>query len=345
LNSAFPKPPDETNESVSIKNVEYFEKQRGVCWVAGPNPISEKDFLPLVKANVKWINQTPFAFQKDLADPNLVFFTEKHVWWGERDEGIRITTKLANKFGIKTMLKPHIWLHRSSTGGWRAEIAMENEESWQQWFDNYRKFILHHAALAQANKIEIFCIGTELYLTIRHREADWRKLIKDVREIYHGKITYAANWHKEFEEVKFWDQLDFIGIQAYFPLSNKNYPQLKELIEGWQPHIRKIEEVQKRYQKSVIFTELGYKSVENTASKPWEWIRPFTGNPNQADLKLQANCYEAFFQSLWEKKWFNGVYFWKWFPEVDRSGGRKNRDFSPQDKPAEKILAKWFSVQ
>ena len=95
--------------------------------------------------------------------------------WGERDAGLEITTRLARQLGIKTLLKPHIWMRPSSTGKWRSDIEMGSEEDWQSWFKDYRKFILHYAKFAQKNGIEALCIGTELHQTVVKREKEWRE--------------------------------------------------------------------------------------------------------------------------------------------------------------------------
>jgi hypothetical protein len=318
-----------------------LEKQHGVCWVAMPHPVEKSDFLPLVENNIQWINQTPFAFQKEYNSPEIKFFTNEYVWWGERDIGIETTTAMARELGIKTILKPHIWLHSDRSGKWRSEIEMDDETGWQQWFSNYENFILHHALLAEKNQVEIFCIGTELHKTVRKRETDWRNLIARVKQVYRGKITYAANWHQEFEEVPFWDELDYIGIQAYFPLSEEVNPSVDLLMQGWKPYLEKIEKIQKKYQRPVLFTEIGYRNGPDAASHPWKWEN--SHQPEETGFQVQANCYEAFFRTFWHKEWFAGVYFWKWFPNLEKVPHYEEKDFTPQQRPAEKILAKWFN--
>ena len=69
----------------------------------------------------------------------------------------------------------------------------------------------------------------------------WRDIIKETREIFEGQLTYAANFDN-YMFVDFWDDLDFMGINAYFPLRNankdfKDQKELKEgLINGWQKY-------------------------------------------------------------------------------------------------------------
>lgn len=317
-------------------------KQRGVSWVAAPEAVTDADFEKLVANNVNWIVQTPFGWQKRYDAPGIKLAASGGFYWGETDAGIVTTARLARKFGIKTLLKPHIWLHRNGDNKWRAEIEMDSEEEWQQWFANYRKFIVHYAWLAEKNGIEALSIGTELYTSAVKRQQDWRNLIADVRKTYHGKLTYSANWYLEFEEIQFWDALDFIGIQAYFPLTEKENPTLEELKAGWQPHREAIEKLSRKFGKPVVFTEIGYKSTSDTAVKPWEWPGRSRQAATDAELQTQANCYEAFFQTFWDKEWCAGAYFWKWFPKLSHRTGYRGRDFTPQHKPAELVMAKWY---
>lgn len=320
------------------------ERQRGVSWVAGHESVLKEDFLPLVKNHVNWIVQTPFGWQREFNSPAIRMATDGRVMWGERDAGLEITTRLAKQLGIKTLLKPHIWMRPSSTGKWRSDIEMGSEEDWQSWFEDYRKFILHYAKFAQKNGIEALCIGTELHQTAVKREKEWREIISEIRQVYDGKLTYAANWYREFEEIKFWNELDFIGIQAYFPLAKKENPTLEELKSGWLSHMEAIEEVSKKYNIPVVFTEIGYRSDANAAIRPWEWpARRSREMASGQDLQTQANCYEAFFQVFWGKEWVAGAYFWKWFPKR-RNSDHHDKRFTPQGKPAEQVMAKWYSI-
>jgi len=312
-------------------------KQRGVNWVAG-REITADDLRPLVDDHVNWIVQTPFGWARSPSSPELALVTSGRGFWGEQDEGLTVTAALASSLGVHTLLKPHVWVRRAG-GATRDGIAMESEADWTRWFRNYRTFILHYAELAERDHMEMLCVGTELGVAAVSREADWRALIADIRRVYHGRLTYAANWYREYEAVPFWDVLDFIGIQAYFPLSEKEQPSLDELVAGWAPHLAAIERVQARVGKPVLFTEIGYRSVPDAAARPWEWPSRFEPESAPSDPGLQARCYEAFFRAVWPCPWFAGAYWWKWFPDGRRHGESGATGFSPQGKPAEAVLA------
>jgi hypothetical protein len=62
--------------------------------------------------------------------------------------------------------------------------------------------------------MELFCFGTELGIQSQKRLQYWAQLIVKKKNIK-GKLTYAANWD-DFDK-PFWNELDYIGIDAYFP--------------------------------------------------------------------------------------------------------------------------------
>lgn len=317
------------------------DRQQGVSWVAAHQPVSDADFERPVADGVTWIAQNPFGWQRQLDTPEIVLATGNHVMWGESDEGLAATARLAQARGLKTLLRPHLWLTDAPDGKWLGDVAMASETDWTRWFESYRRFILHYAELAQAERIELLSVGAELSTTTA-READWRRVIAEVRRVYSGKLTYAANWHREFEQIRFWDALDFIGIQAYFPLGDQERPSLEELAAAWRPHVAAIERVQRRFAKPVLFTEIGYRSAAGAAARPWEWPARSREPAAEAELAFQADLYEAFFRTFWDRPWFAGAYFWKWFPGLERAARPPGREFSPQNKPAENVLARWY---
>jgi hypothetical protein len=148
--------------------------------------------------------------------------------------------------------------------------------------------------------------------------------------------------------VPFWDVLDYVGVQAYFPLaeSGASNHSVEQLSLAWAPHKAALQQISERTGKPILFTEIGYRSVPYAAAEPWKW--PSRGETTQPDTTLQRQLYEVFFTSFWEEDWFAGALVWKWAirPE-DRRRQWMGRDgtsigFSPEGKPAERIIAEWF---
>lgn len=341
------------SELPSVINIPLHLKHRGVCWVGGPRKINTSDISQIASLGVNWISQTPFGWQSGHDSPEIrgMHQTDNQGWWGERNEGLKTTTELARKQGIKTILKPHIWL-RDEGGKWRGEIAMKSEADWKEWFSAYEQFILHYAKLAEAAQMEMLCIGTELHQTCVQREADWRALIKKIRGVYSGKLTYAANFANEYEEVAFWDELDYIGVQAYFPITDSHTPDIESLNKGWDKHLATLQRFSNKFQKPILFTEIGYKSTKNAGITPWEWPQQVS-REERASLyseENQALLYESMMEKVMAAPFIAGIHIWKWYPNYEERQQRTKQrnqdyidiDFTPQGKLAEEVMGKWF---
>ena len=106
---------------------------------------------------------------------------------------------------------------------WRGEIT-----GGSAWFNNaggYGDYIRHMADIAQEKNVELFSMGVELE-TVQTQEANWRSLVGDVRSRYNGKLVYGANWGNPAigNTVNWWDAVDYVGIDAYYPLTGVNNP-------------------------------------------------------------------------------------------------------------------------
>ena len=55
-----------------------------------------------------------------------------------------------------------------------------------------------------------------------HREKDWRRIIGEVRKVYDGKLTYSANWYREFEQITFWMSLISSASRPTFHSRTRN---------------------------------------------------------------------------------------------------------------------------
>ena len=316
-------------------NSQKTNKINGVSFVASRNPISNKNTQPLKNINANYAALMPFGFLKNLETPNVIYNTKKH-WYGETVTGVKQYIKELRKKDIKIMIKPQIWVWQ---GQYTGLITMHNEAQWKVLEHTYTTFILDYAALAQETNAEIFCIGTELEHFIQHRPSFWFKLIDKVKQIYSGKLTYAANWD-EFKSTPFWEQLDYIGIDAYFPVSDAKTATVNQCITGWQTHKNTIHNLSKKYKTPVLFTEFGYRSVDFATKEPWT-----TSNvENKVNLKAQTNATKALFNVFWDEPWFAGGFVWKWFNDYETAGGLEDNRFTPQNKPCEAAIKKQFNL-
>ena len=105
----------------------------------------------------------------------------------------------------------------------------------------------------------------------------WAGLIDQVREVYSGSLTYAANFD-QFESVGFWNELDLISINAYFPLRKRDLPDSTAgsrtalFTTRWTNILQTIDALRIRQgvpDHRVLFTELGYTRRANSTIEPW----------------------------------------------------------------------------
>lgn len=315
------------------------EKQRG-AHVFGI--MDSTDFQPLVQSNLEWVALVSWGFQEDFDSPVMTHHNGDSLYMKQHDSLWIKHIELVRAAGFKVFFKPHLWVNSPSHGKWRSDIFPTNEENWELWKKSYRNFILRYAKVAEKANAEMFCIGAEFSRLTIEKPLFWKDIIQEIRSIYSGKITYASNWYKEFEEITFWDQLDYIGIQAYFPLVKNEYPSVEQISKGWNKYLPVVEAIHKKYDRKVLFTEMGYKSTANSAIKPWEWAENASDLDKNVSVETQANCYEAFFKTVWKKEWFAGVHIWQMRMGYSEDRVINDLDFTPQGKLAEIIIAKGF---
>jgi hypothetical protein len=311
------------------------KKIKGLSFVASRDSIGIQHVKPVLKTHSNYVALMPYGFIKELVTPEIIYNTDRQ-WFGETKLGLLQYAKHFQKEKIRIMVKPHIWVWK---GAYTGNIKMESEEDWRHLEDSYRAYILCYAKVAAELQAEIFCIGTELGKFVKDRPKYWQRLIQEIRILYKGKLTYAANWD-EFKGVSFWKDLDFIGIDAYFPLSDKKTPTIAEYELGWFRHKQQIIKVQQQFKKPVIFAEFGYRSVDFNGKRPWDSVNIEAS----VNLQAQANALQALYNQFWSEAWFAGGFIWKWFHNHTAVGGEKNNRFTPQNKPAEELIKKLYGL-
>lgn len=292
---------------------------------------SDESLALMAKAGINYVSIVPTWYQREYNSTEI-----RPTGRSPSDSSVRHVIRKAHELGMAVMLKPHVDLETDSDSLTRSDIGFQSERMWQEWCDSYVDFIGHYARIAEENGVEIFCVGTELAFASL-RTSMWReRIIPAVKKEYGGQLTYAANWD-EYRQVGFWQDLDYAGIDAYFPLSDKSDPGPGEIRQGWQRWVSEIESWHREVDKPVIFTELGYCSAGFAPVRPWE--EAMSGAPNHA---VQAECYKAALETFWNKPWFYGVYWWNW-NTYPGSGGEKNRGYTPQNKLALENVKMWYA--
>lgn len=307
-----------------------FDKINGVSFVASREKVGQQHVREILKIHANHAAVMPFGFIREINSPDIIFDTERQ-WFGETKSGAKQYIRMLHKNGVQVMLKPQIWIWR---GEFTGTLEMQSEKDWLALEVSYEKFLMAYARLAEKTNTELLCIGTELERFVKNRPMFWKNLIQKIRSVYTGKLTYAANWD-EYTKTTFWEDIDFIGIDAYFPLSEERTPSVEQLRRGWKKHKEKMSAFSLEKNRPIIFTEYGYRSMDYTAKKPWLVDR----NEQNVNLEGQVNAKKAIFEEFWGENWFAGGYVWKWFIHHDRAGGEKDNRFTPQNKPAQLVIS------
>jgi hypothetical protein len=261
-----------------------------------------------------------------------------HVAVGRRSSAstAHITKPLrwAHDRGMSAMLIPHI-AYWGTKFSWRGEINFATPEEWNIFFIEYEAWIVQMATLAEAEHAEVFCVGLEFSFAQKY-DVRWRRIILAVREVYHGKVTYGANWN-DYAEVKFWDALDYIGVLAYFPLTKTPDPSASELAAAWEKRCAELGKYSREQGKQFLFTEIGYNESARTAAEPWAFK---TGGDHAAEI--QARCIETALRLPAKHPFLAGMYWWKWLPEIPHD---EQENYRLQTAPIRALLTKYWKAE
>ncbi len=286
--------------------------------------------------DVNWVALNVFEFQ---ATPTSTTIAPDYGLWSTDLASAAKAVQEIHERGMKVLLKPNVDV---VTGGWRGDIPGTDA-----WFDDpngYKAFVQRWAQWAQAHGVDGFVVGCELE-GASGNSAKWREVVALARTYFSdGPIVYAANW-TEFTGVDWWDALDYVGIDAYFPLTTLTDPTVAQLQAAWNTWADTIEGwlLANYPDMDVIFTEIGYRSLDGANIQPWAWSPYGTDN---VDLAEQANCYLAALSQTWDRSWMAGYFWWNWetnpLAGIDPVSGLPLNDYTPQNKPAQGVLRDFY---
>lgn len=308
--------------------------------INGVNIVSPQEQIPknlsqLNTISASWVSVNPVILLRS-NDPSIEYPAPKN-YKGDSPKNVLRLCKKAKKEGYKVLLKP---LFRVDMINWAGDFLL-NGYLQSIFENNFKTLMIDFATIAAEEKVEMLCLGTELKAFVKFRPQFWFSLIEDIRKVYPGQLTYAANWDN-IKEIPFWNEMDYIGIDAYFPLVNDQTPSLNKLKRAWTGPKKELSKLNKIFNKPILFTEYGYRSIHRTAWKQWE----FENQSENSDINMQAqiNGYQAIYQSFWNEPWFAGGFIWKWYIDNPHAGGQNKSNYTPQNKPVVSVIKQWYST-
>jgi len=282
-----------------------------------------------------WVSVTPYGRVLDLAPTGIDWSFEAR--FSDNRKAVLAAIRQAHAEGLYVLLVPHLWVE---SGEWRGKINPGGEKAWRAWARAYRAFLLAWADVAREGAADMLSVGVELgsWVTGAHATSFF-PIVADVKRVYSGPLTYSANWD-DVDETIILPVLDVIGINAFYPLAERDGAELNELVAGGRRVADRVRRLAELWHKPVLFTELGYTTRANPAVRPWEWPDQMTGVT--IDQRAQADAYRGLLAPLLGESAFLGFFVWRFYADPDDVSQEAEWGFSPRGKLAELVLRDAF---
>jgi hypothetical protein len=215
------------------------------------------------------------------------------------------------------------------------------------------------------------------YQCSARRDCEWRHVIQAIHSPgyaslrdhksqtgggYSGKLIYAARWtgapyggasDPEFEQITWWDAVDYIGVDAYFPLTQTSADvDVNVLEQAWQgagPGLglpqgqqniyARLEKVSDTYNHPILFTAAGYNSSPGSNSA--------SPGPASNDEVEQLNDMQALLFTFRGTSWWAGV-FWSadepMTPREQQPNWQVNSSWAGNTPATSKRAGQWLST-
>ena len=285
-----------------------------------------------------WVSLTPFGRVGDLT-PTGIDLTFEAPFVDNR-AAVLAAIQQAHARGLRVFLVPHLWVE---SGGWRALIDPGGDAAWARWVAAYRAFLLTWAGVAAEGGAEMLSVGVELRSWVTTpRAASMLALIAEVRRVYPGLLTYSANWD-DVEDTLIFGALDLVGINAFYPLAEREGASKEALAEGGRRVAARIDAFARTMERPVLLTEIGYTTRPDPAVKPWEWPDAMKGV--HVDQRAQAEAYAALIAPFLDARTCAGFFVWRYYADPEDVSQEAEWGFSPRGKLAELVLRDAFTAR
>ncbi len=278
-----------------------------------------------------WISLTPFGRVADLSPTGVSLTFEQP--FEENRVAVGRAIDQAHAAGLRVLLVPHLWVE---SGGWRGELDPGDDAAWLRWSESYAEFLRAWAKVARDHHVDMLALGVELrsWVTTTHA-ASFVALAREIRALYPGLLTYASNWD-DVDDAVMLGELDLIGVNAFFPLTEKAGATQTELLEGGARVAERLRAVAERWGKPIVLTEFGYTTRADPALRPWEW--PDGMRQVKVDEQAQADAYFGLLAPLMREPWLAGAFVWRLYADPHDLSQEAEWGFSPRGKLAELVL-------
>jgi hypothetical protein len=303
-------------------------------------------------------------------DP-IAYAQPRTTWWpldarsrpfdaSVHDEALIATARRARELGLGVVLAPQLF--DAATSGLAAASMTLDARASELFFERLTALCVHYALVAELCDADLLCVGAGLQQAtdslrddleqgwippdyLLRNTARWRELLGRVRAAYGGALTYSAGDLAEAQQLGFWDELDFVGIELYRPLrvlSTVAAPvEDAECVERCRAHLRDLRGFARSLSKPWIVTEFGLPPTTLASLDPAVGLGSY-------DVQETARLYAGFAAALAEVRALpdgpSGVFLWCWTADPEHGNG-VDRSFTLQNRPALDVLDSIFAAR
>jgi len=181
------------------------------------------------------------------------------------------------------------------------------------------------AELAARHNVEILSLFNDSSFQNKYRSI-WLEIIRDVREIYDGKLTIADSQFPDIyrtdNPVTFADQLDVYGFQGYTPgsgypsfptIPGTKDPTVEAMVSNMAQHYDAREHLVVSQGLEAISTETGILNADGANRSPADL--GYERDSWALDNQEQVDYYEASMRVLADRSWVTGLFIWSVSPD------------------------------
>lgn len=283
------------------------------------------------------------------------------------------TAQTVHNHQLGLVFFPKTHFYQSVNTWW--ETAPRDFSWWNSWFDQYHKFALHFARIAEQENAETLVLGGR-WLTPAlpggklsngspsgvPADADlrWREILADVQEVYQGNVAWAMKLPSEEFAPGYFTAIDQVYLDWTPALTETSPYTLEELTGTAEGKLSSevkpfYEDWLKPDQKPLILL-ISYPSVagaplpclndleeadgeQSDCLKPGSLTSPAPNLPGYSvDFQAQTDAYSAVLTAINEQNWISGVVSRGYYAPVELH----DKSISLHGKPAENLLQIWF---
>lgn len=255
----------------------------------------------------------------------------------------------------------------ATTAGDFWKSAPRDSGWWNNWFNGYRAFIIHHADLATASGAQAIILGGDWIAPAlpsgriadgnpsgvpADAETRWRNIIAEVRQHFRGSLLFALPYTTEdvAAPISVLQDTDGVYLLWFAKLSASANPNKADMIaEAGRLLDENVAPVQSQVNKPFIvalsypasnYSATGCIPDGNNGCADWSMLNE--PNPNggtvNLDLQQQFDIYDAMFNAVNARSWVSGFVSRGYFAPV----ALQDKSASIHGKPAADLLWYWF---